>query len=61
MCVVLQIYGIGRAVYDALDELCAHFSASEHFDRSVRGRLNNVLMGRNLSGEFLPYCGQRTG
>lgn len=58
MGIDFDVYGIGRMVYEALDDVCAHFFASKHFDRGVHGRLNNVLMGRNLSERSpLPYHG----
>ena len=58
MGVELQIYGIGRIVYEVPDDFCAQFFASKHLNRSVHGRLNNVLMGGKLSGRrSLPYYG----
>jgi hypothetical protein len=49
----MQIYGIERTVYEVLDVHCAHLVASKHFDSSVHVRLNNALVGGNLSGEGL--------
>ena len=55
MWVVVHIYGIGRVVYEVLDEFCWHFVASEHFDRRMHGRLNNVLIGGKSSRERSLY------
>jgi hypothetical protein len=44
MGIGFDVYGIGRMVYEVPDDFCAHFSASKHLNRSVHGRLNNVLM-----------------
>jgi hypothetical protein len=41
MDIEFEVYGIGWMVYEVLDEFCAHFFASKHFNCSVHGRLNN--------------------
>ena len=56
MGIALQVNGIGRIVYQFLDNICRHMSAGKHFNRNEHGLLNNELMGGNVKGESL-YLG----
>jgi hypothetical protein len=58
MGIVFDVYEIGRMVNKVPDVLCPQLMACKHFNRIVQDRLNNVLMGWNLSRRrSLPYHG----
>ena len=61
MGINLEVYGICRMVYEALDDVCAHFFTGKRSDRLVHGRLNIVLMVETCQGEGLYLIMDREG